>query len=211
MNKYITLTVIIGFASICSFAQQKASYDDFSRLHRNALSEMPKRAYRSVSTVETFNAKDQPAIFKSITTTISAPPDSEHVITQIEDQSGVHRTERIKIGAKYYYKKDDDAWKEKSGEDGNSANRFSISGMPDESQRKISVEHKDKADDLDAELYIITTQDDGVIYIQKYWFNSNNLLVREESESFRKNSESLLRTTTTYEYDPNIKIEAPKL
>jgi hypothetical protein len=203
--------MLIAVGSLSALAQKKTNYEDFSRLHLNALAEMSKRAYRAVSEVDTFSDKDQPAIFKSITTTISAPPDSEHVITRIEDASGVHRTENIRVGEKSFYRENDDGWKEKSDKDGNSVNRFRVLGRVDESQRKISVEHKDKADDLDAELYIITTQEDGITYIQKYWFNSDKLLVRQESESFRNNSKSLLRTTTTYEYDPNIKVEAPKL
>lgn len=213
MNRYRHI-IIIAIAAICSvnaFAQKKFTEEDFSKLFQKALAAMEDKSYRQVSTVETFDDRNRPPRFKSTTTTTYMPPDAKHMISQVEDAGGVRKSETIYIGNKIYSRENDKEWKEEpSG--GGSGNKFTVLGKADRPKIKRIVEYKGKEGDPSADLYIVTEKEKGyreAIYVKKYWFNDAQQLVREESESYYTNSNSLLRTSTTYEYDPDIKIKAP--
>jgi hypothetical protein len=47
------------------------------------------------------------------------------------------------------------------------------------------------------------------MYVSRYWFNKDGMILKAERESTSTNSKSLYRRTSIYEYDPTIKIEPP--
>lgn len=209
----ISAIAIVSLFHLDISAQKKVSQDEVSRLYTNALAAMETRSYRQRSTVETFDDRDRPAVFKSVATTIRMHPNARHTIVQTEDASGVRLKENISIGNKSYSKEGDKEWREDPGESGSSGDRFTALPQTGRPTVETVVEYKGKTDDMSADLYIVTKKEKrgsvSLVFVKKYWFDKDRLLVKEVSESYYTNAKSLLRTSTTYEYDPNITIEAP--
>ena len=223
MNR-ITYTFVITLIVLFSgnaFAQKNITEEDLRILLRNAYAEIGKRANRQESTVEQFNDRNRPETFRSFTKTIFVPPDAKHIIDRVEDKDGIREEQTISIGNKIYIKKHGEAWEVKQAEkrEEGSGNRFTISGVKESPRAGTTIEFIDdaKLGDLSVKIFILIVKykhssDRGEFVStleSKYWFNEDNLLLRSETVSYRNLSNALLRTTTTYEYDPDIKIKAP--
>ena len=135
----------------------------------------------------------------------------------VETSGGkTRRTEEIDIAQSKYCKRDDNAWEQvKSPCIGGGAG-----GVPNTLSATYSVENI-KLDNQDRKLYrqYITykntfsknKENEGLSYYEtKYWLNKEGLIVREEYEYGMVDTKKLDRATIdTYEYESNIKIEAP--
>lgn len=216
MNRFRIFAFIGLLAVICkdTSAQKNVTEDEVSKLYGKARSAMETMPYRQISIVESFDDRNRPAVFKSITTTIRMNPDAIHTKVQTEDASGVRLKETIIIGNKSFSKEGGKEWKENLREGGSGGgSTFTAIGDKEKLRTDIVAEYRGKADDLDVDLYIVTKKEERVggalVFVNKYWFTQDFLLVKEESESYYTYAKSLLRTITTYEYDPNIKVEAP--
>jgi hypothetical protein len=146
-----------------------------------------------------------------------APPDNSYTIFERKTDKGVIREEQISVGQKKYIKQMDGSWREIPFENrvvGGSA----IAAESIENEQNIEYFYKGKKNISNqmADLYEEKTTRKyknlnlETVLIKRYWFDQNGMFLKNETESKVNNKVNYLMILE-YEYDPNIKIVAPKI
>jgi hypothetical protein len=203
-------------------SNDKASTDNvleenkFKEILAKATANLEGKIYRSTKTEEYF--PDREANSESVKTNILEviPPDKTRVIEQVKSRTENTRLERLGDGQNLYEKRNDGEWGKYSG--GSSISGDITSGRTTTIYRLTG---KESVNGKPADVYqvesrriankLTQTSQYRVEYVvkTKYWIGENGLFLKIVKESEVVGSKSLTREITVYEYDLNIKIEAP--
>lgn len=214
--------------SICA-QTVKIKQEDFSAARQKAIEQLkgkPQRIiYKSVTRLERSTSS-----FENVTEII--PPDKKRFLSKNTAEPAISgpefTAEIIEIGEKRFTRKDNGAWTETS-----IVLKPENKIQSDKPQTEAITDHyflgETTFEGKAADLYQViirdrlkTKQPSGedtetlVLMKTKYWFGKNGLWIRDESEydfSDAVNNKVTHRQqmTRTYEYAPNLKIEAPKI
>ncbi len=150
------------------------------------------------------------------------PPDRRRFITEIKSKTGIRRSEFINIGTQRYIKENGGKWEVYQPKGGGGSGQGSGNGSGGE-QVKIESSSVNK---LERDVIVNNQKTDyyettvnykffyptGTVtaYSKKgFWFDAQGRYVRTLKEDFSGDTKSLSREITDYEYNPDIKIEAP--
>jgi len=223
--------IILSSLLLCSFinifAQEKmVSEQEITNLRNNAYEKLKNKTYRVIMTSEGYvNAKDSsPNQFvKGITEYIS--PDRLHSIYERKTGETTFREEAISIGQKKYVKQDNENWKELlplGNSAGNATGIGSGSGFKTaiiDNEKTVEYKYKGKETikNQKADLYVVTTMrkynspnfKSTTVITEKFWLDKDGVFLKRESETKLNYKKVINHILWEYEYDPNIKIEAP--
>ncbi|HEY0458508.1 MAG TPA: hypothetical protein VGC97_05100 [Pyrinomonadaceae bacterium] len=158
------------------------------------------KSYRRTMTTEVLDEKG--ATLKPKTTTVgeSVPPDRHRYTTTFIKDGAPQKRETIFIGKNIYVRENGGAWKLEESKQTESL-AISVSSA-------VILVEETTLNGQPVRVY----EEKGNSYsngdfVSKYWFTTEGELLKSEVESRKPNETS--RTVTIYEYDANIKIEAP--
>lgn len=174
------------------------------------------RRVTTTSTFSTIGSEVSTRKYKTIWEII--PPDREHFVSENESVEGVKRYEFIRIGDKRFVRENNGEWKEESG-NGRGSGNGAGAGIDAVIERTVErrVKKGETVNNQTADLYEIVTVTKYIYpnktitnsWKQSYWIDKNGLFVRTEDEFQNGEANTISRTVRDYEYDSNIKIEAP--
>lgn len=196
--------------------ERSISESDFKEVLSKADSLLNGKIYRMTKTEETFT--DRETNPQRVETNIleTVPPNKRREVEVIKSATENSRTERIWDGKNFYKKENDGKWQKFSG-GGGLAGSF-VSGRISNTFKFVGEESLNgkMSDVYETEMRRVAnkaTQTSAyqVEYVTKtkYWFSENGQFLKIIRNSEVVGSKSLVRETTVYEYDKNIKIEAP--
>jgi len=175
---------------------------------------------REKALTELFNDRALPANHTIVYTKAFLPPNNSQVFYSSENGAGKSVHEIITIGPNIYVREENGAWKLETPEE-----RAALPPppksipMPLGADETVTVAHRPNVqlDGNITDFYELektsTKSDKNGLYkttsVTRYWINKNGTLAKLETETSPSNSKPLYRRTVIYEYDPNIKIEAP--
>ena len=220
----------LSFLSSCASAQEKIEKKSNEKVSNENIIEESKfkellakttenlkgKTYRLIETIDYF--PDRQANVESVTIKILeiVAPDKRREVEEIKSPTKNSRLERIWDGKNLYEKQDDGEWKKYSG--GGSGGGNFTSGRTTTTYKFIG---KETLNNRAVDLYesesrrvankMTQTSQYRVEYVTKtrYWISEEGLLSKTIKESEVVGSKALSRETAIYEYDSNIKIEAP--
>ena len=218
------------FLSSCASAQEKTNTKSdekksdeniieegkFKEIIAGATENLKGKTYRLTKRKENFSDRDASSESVETNTLEIVPPDKKREIEEVKSATKNTRLERIWDGKNLYVKQNDGEWKKYSG--GNSGGGNFTSGRMTTTYKFVGKETLDNkaADVYESESHRIAnkmtqTSRYQVEYITKtkYWISEDGLLLKTIKESEIVGSKALSRETAIYEYDSNIKIEAP--
>ena len=217
------LLMLFLFALANVSAQENTFTDeDLKNLTNNAIEKLKGKSHRQKKFYEIYEEGKPKPILTQRNLREFIPPDRIYFSSERENAEGRKRFEAIYIGEKEYIRVDNGEWQElvRGGEGNGVGNGTSIG---DDVRIETTVERKLKKGEMvnkriaDRYEKIITTK---VIFPDKTytsverevnWFDANGLLVKYYQEVQDDKLKRTYRTTTDYEYDANIRIEAPVL
>ena len=220
----------LSFLSSCASAQEKIEKKSnekvsdeniieegkFKELLAKTAANLKGRTYRLTEMIEYFPDRD--ANVEGVTTKILeiVMPDKRREVEEIKSPMKNSRLERIWDGKNLYVKQNDGEWKKYSG--GSSGSGDFTSGRTTITYKFVG---KETVNGRTADLYeseslrvankMTQTSQYRVEYVTKtkYWISEDGLLLKTIKASEVVGSKALSRETAIYEYDSNIKIEAP--
>lgn len=217
ITKYIVLTAICLVFSATSFAQfqgKEITKEEYYGPWRAAQQKGRTLSRRKVSKTEIL--KDGKVSATDEWTYESVLPDRIRYIHTETEGDRVRRTEEINIGKTKYCRRENGPWENVSA----SCIGGGVGGISNTLSFRYSKETiKPNKEDVQLFRQYITYKDtysktkdtEGLSYYEtKYWLSKDGLLITEEFRYGLIDSNTVKRITVdTYEYDPNIKIEAP--
>ena len=220
----------LSFLSSCASAQEKIEKKSNEKVSNENIIEESKfkellakttenlkgKTYRLTETIEYF--PDREANAEGVTTKILeiVVPDKRREVEEIKSPTKNSRLERIWDGKNLYEKQNDGEWKKYSG--GSSINSDYTSGRTTTTYKFLGKEtlNNRTAGVYESESHRVAnkmtqTSQYRVDYITKtkYCISEHGLLLKTIKESEVVGSKALSRESAIYEYDSNIKIEAP--
>ena len=190
--------------------------NEFKEILANATGKLKDKIYRLTKTEENF--ADRNGKSESVKTKILeiVPPDKRREVEEVKSAAENYRVERIWDGRNLYEKKDDGAWKKYLG--GGDGGGDLTSGRVTTIYKFIG---KESLNEKTANVYETETRRIANKFTQtsryrveyitktKYWISEDGYFLKTIKESEVAGSNSLRREVEVYEYDTNIKIEAP--
>jgi len=158
------------------------------------------KSYRATITTEVFDEKGATLKPKYTRVSESVPPDRYRSTTTFVKDGAPQKQEAIFIGEKIYVRENGGAWKL---EESKQTERVAISFTS-----AVKLVEETTLNGQPVRVY----EEKGDSYsngdfVSKYWFTIEGELLKSDQEIKKSNETS--RTVTIYEYDANIKIEAP--
>jgi hypothetical protein len=198
-------------------AQEKIlSENEFKEISARAEQNLKGKTYRLTRTEEVFSDRSANAESVNIKINEYVQPDKWREVVEISSTSKKSRIERIWDGKNLYERENDGEWKKFSGGGGiggsiKSGRITTIykfiekSVLNNQPVNIYEVEQNRKATKL------TQTGIYEVHYVErtKYWISEDGYFLKKVSENEIVGSKSLIRETWIYDYNPNIKIEAP--
>jgi hypothetical protein len=181
---------------------------EFFRLWNNLGGLRANKSYRIKETTEVYDEKGATLKAKYIFIREDMPPESRYIIATSELSGVTKKREFIGIGDKSYSRKEGGKW-EKYLPNGESI-RYAIGDGP---VKNVKILEETTFNNQPVKVYYVESSDS--IYDKepklktKYWFTSEGELLKTEEEINNFKANEIARRITLYEYDPNIKIEAP--
>ncbi len=224
-NLIFSLLVIFCGANLNLYAQKKEiSQKEFSDVYNAERSKTSAVNYRMISIYEAKRGSELNFVQTQKSISEFVRPNRQHYIWENRpinsDRTDI--LELIKIGDDEYEKRDNGEWKKRAKKLGQPINpsknnviqtsvkNFYLGKMDfsnqtaDIYQREIESKHQRK-NSATNELEEYKSN-----RIEKYWISKDGLRLKIETEETVLDSQPrILRGTVIYEYDPNIKIEAP--
>jgi len=217
---------IVSFLSSYASAQEKSiekssnqnviKESEFKEILSKATENLKDKTYRLTKTEENFADRNAASESVKINILEIIPPDKRREVEEVKSATKKTRLERIWDGKNLYEKKDNGEWKKYSG--GGGMSQSITSGKVTTTYRFIG---KESLNEKNANVYetetrrvaykLTQTSQYRVVYITKtkYWISEDGHFLKTLKESEVVGSNSLQRETEVYEYDANIKIEAP--
>lgn len=226
MNKLKAAAFVFAFllsASLNVAAQESTFEDeDFYKVKGQASEMLDGKILRITTVEESFeNGNKTPVKFEKYINEI-IPPDRSHFVVEKKTAKGIERTEYIDIGKERFIKENGGEWK-KFEPTGSGVGSGSGSGSGVEPKIETSVKNILKKGETvnkqTVDLYQIVTNRKYIyptktytdVQTESYWFDRSGRFVKTLEEYNDGETKTVSRKTETYEYDPNIKIEAPVL
>lgn len=203
---------------VISFGQAKTiSEDEFKAIYNKWSLLSKDKTYRIKITSES-KLNGNPSNYNQESFSEYAPPDKKRFVSILKTPRLSTKIETIHIGEKQYTRKDEGEWREVTAKE----------NAPSINDRKISVESNEYKylsgeiiNGQKTEVYERitkqkinnekTSRESHSTIKTKYWFDKNGLLLKmmNETELISGIMTSVSTRIYDYEYDPNIKIEAP--
>jgi len=228
MKRFFCLTIVL-LSAIGIFGQEEGKTiekSEFDAALRNRFLKFAGQSYRQTTSavqipIETYKNKIS---WKSVIEFTASP--ASRLLYEFDSPSIKTRTETIRIDGKTYVRKDGGEWTLKSPESGksNAAERKFIIAGEETEYKSLGAQVLDK---LNTAVYAkiekkrLNYEKDKIEIFSsvaiKYWLDEDGGIIKEETvtenriKSERNPSGSVFRSlqTTIWEFDPNIKIEAP--
>ena len=198
----------------------KISEADLKAIIPSATSASSLLSRREKAVTEMFDDKALPPIKTIIFTKTFLPPNKTQSFYSSENSSGKFVDERITIGPNEYVRSNDGPWKIETPEERAGfpppPKAISVPAPTDEIvtvyRRTLAELDTHRISFYEMEKTGTKTDKNGtykVTAISRYWINKDGTLAELQTEIFASNSKGRYVRTVIYEYDPNIKIEAP--
>jgi len=207
----IFVTLLVGLTTVVLAQRKSVTAKDFEKVDAKAKDLLLTTSYRVSMTTKWYDNKGEKPV--SITKFIkeSVPPDRTHTWIERIDEGKITKSERIVIGPRNFERKGTGPWTELSSSGGSgmglspdamSIDYYCTDGVPFEDTKAdmFEVERKTK--------FTINGKSAFSLYKATYWFHLDGRLLKMVSELDDKSWQSN-HSSEIYEYDPNIKIEAP--
>jgi hypothetical protein len=163
------------------------------------------RSSRTKTTTEVFDEKGTTLKYKYESVSESVPPDSRRFTSTAVIDGKSKKTEIIQIGEKTFIKIDDGKWKLDEPEE-----RYGIAVGVLLSVRLLEETTLNGQPVKIYEEKGSSSSDAGNRgWTRKYWFTAEGELLKTESEETHGKTNEIARSVTVFEYDADIKIEAP--
>ena len=199
-------------------AQEKIiSENEFKEIQAKAKEKLQNKIYRLTKTEEQFSDRNLEPEKVEINILEIVPPDKRREVNEIKSPNENSKREEIWDGKNQYVRENNGDWKKYSGGGNGSGGSFK-SGKITTTYKFIgkSTLNSQLVNVYEVEMnrkavkYNMTSRFE-VNYIEKtkYWFSENGFLLKSVREEESADSKWLTRESWIYEYDPNIKIEAP--
>jgi hypothetical protein len=200
------LIVVFSTASILFAQQTSDDAKDFDAIYRKSFELKREKSFRLKTTSETFDTNGTTLKSKYVSTYEVVPPDRSYFSATYEGDSTKKKSESITISGKRFVRIDGGKW-----EIDNSKGQY---GTAAEGRSSIKLIEKTTFNNQTANVYEVkggryNSSDGDSKFTAKYWFSEEGLLLKEESEETFNNR--IVRRISIYEYDANIKIEAPNV
>ncbi|HVE55629.1 MAG TPA: hypothetical protein VNB22_02300 [Pyrinomonadaceae bacterium] len=215
----VLLVCIFFDFTIISAQKKETTEQKLTELRKNATEKLKSQSYRKKMTFESYKSlRDSKPYLVVNEITEFVPPDSSRVFSETKSPEGVSRLETITIAQRKYTRINNEDWKQVPLIQSGSGPGF---GKPEVVRRERTVKYNDKGKKIingqNADLYefkiIYRYQfrelDYQNVITNRFWFSANGLFLRTESAEQDNNKRFTSRSISEYEYDPNIKIEAP--
>jgi hypothetical protein len=204
---------IFSFLLICLcavsgvFAQQKVDLSrELDDLQQKAQEMRRNKSYRIKTTIEEYDETGKKLKSKSVSVSETAPPDRSYDSSTTESAGVTKKVERIEIGDKSYIKKDGGKWRKSVPEQSSSVIGVGLS-------TGVKIVEETMINGQSVKVYMEETRaslgGEDFSSTDKYWFTSEGELLKTESERKNGKTGEISRVVTVYEFDPNIRIEAP--
>jgi hypothetical protein len=219
----IIFLLAVIFCSFHSVSAQEGTFkeEDLTALKKAAGEKLAGKIYRHTTIVSTYFDGDETPnyIMKSILEII--PPDRSRYISMKETSKGVAwRSESIRVGKRRFRREDNGEWKEEKesgggigGGEGSGYIGYKLEKTIERKLKKGEVAGNKKVDlyeTFSTYKYIYPLKTITKVWKEIYSFDADGMFVKREEE-YNDGSNSVRKTVEEYEYDPNIKIEAPAL
>ena len=213
------LILIFSLFSSVSAQEKKISEQEFVALRKNASEKIKDKSYRVKMTSESSTIVTDPAPSWFTTSIIELTSDGYHNVYETKSADKVTRNEEIKVGNRKYTRLNNDAWKEVTtvtSQNGSGSGIVTVTLAKSEKNVEWKYKGKKSLNGQNTDLYEVKTttkfklkdKDITSIFTERFWLSQDGLILKTESESER-NKKVFSHTVYEYEYDPNIKIEAP--
>jgi hypothetical protein len=198
------IIIVSAMSAVCG--QQTAdSSGEFTAIYRKAQNLRQEKAHRVRTTIEKYADKNAAPTEKITSTYEIIPPARSRYSSVVESNSKTKKYELIRIGEKQYIKNDRGNWEIDKTEP-----KYALGS---ESQKSVKFIEKTSFNNQTVNVYEVES-DEFFEQVNrqskiKYWFSEEGLLLKMETESVEKETNAVSKQISIYEYDPNIKIEAP--
>ena len=189
---------------------------EFNKILSKAEENLKGKTYRRTKTEEVFADRDATSESVKIEILEVIPPNKRREVEEIKSSTENRRIERIWDGKYLYQKENDGEWKKYSGGGGISFNiatgkiTTTYKFIGNEMLNGKSVKVYEMESHRIANKFTRTSQYQVEYVVKtKYWISGEGYFLKTLKESEIVGSKSLVRETEIYEYDSNIKIEAP--
>lgn len=199
---------LLGFSPLVFSQTKQISANEFLTINSNGHSLLSERSWRVITKTDTMNGG---SIIKSITKTHEQLlPDKTRFLVVEKEGDKETRNEFVSIGSMEYRRENDGPWTSKDAR-GTGIGSGSGSGIISCAQYTEDADFISGISARKLRQYLIEKTPEGLSFDDyRAWFDQNGLFVR--SERTKGLLEPRLEKTysiATYEYNPNIKIDAP--
>jgi hypothetical protein len=219
MKKYLSIFILIFitfFVAPNALAQEKnVKEQEIINLKIKADDFIEKFNYREKSVNKNFRLEDGLKPYRQVTSVFEKTSKGHYEKREIETSDGNYQKEEIKIGDRKFIRQNNENWKEIKTEDENS-----LGGMTriDNSQKSVEYKYlgKKEFNKQIADVYEIKTVRENknsqkaliMIFTETFWLDSEGRFKKVEIRS-EMNGHIIYSAVKEYEYDSNIRIEAP--
>jgi hypothetical protein len=205
---YTCAVLVIWLGALTTvFSQNKTdAFKEFRELENKSQALIESKSIRTKTTTEIYAADGKTLKQKIVTILEEMPPDRERYTSTSEAGGVTEKYETIDIGDKTYVRLNNGKWKTLEPEDleritgvGNSFGTRVVEEITINGQSVRVFETRSTSYFGDEERRAVT----------RYWFTAEGELFKTEAEEKDLKTNEISRIVTVYEYDPNIRIEAP--
>ena len=189
---------------------------EFNEVLSKATENLKGKTYRLTKTEEDFNNRNASSESVTINILEIVPPNKRREVEEVKSPSKNTRIERIWDGKNLYEKENDGEWKKYSGGGGLSydiatgkiTTTYKYVGKESLNGKTVNV-YEMESHRIANKLTRTSQYQVEYVVKTKYWISEDGYFLKTLKESDAVGAEWLRRETEIYEYDPNIKIEAP--
>lgn len=190
-------------------ASSAGSFRKFDEMKDKARTLRTGKSYRVKTTTEVFaDEKSTTPKGKSVATVEHLGIDRKYFSIVNEALGKTSKVEFIVIGEKEYIREDGKQWKKYTPK---TEGRVSMSGIGNSNGGKLL--EKTTLNGKNVTVYEEETNSYSDDYeensVTRYWFDDGGELLKTEARNTDLKTKEVTKIITIYEYDPNIKIEAP--
>lgn len=220
----IAFVVALSLCALLKVSAQEATFDEntLNALKKDSAAWLEGKKIRIVSVDERLENEGKTSVVRSKSTSEFLPPDRYHYIFETTTAAGTERTEYIDIGKESFVRRGDGDWEifvpsGKGGMGNGTGDGFERPQIETKVVRTLSknVNVNDQTANLYQTVttvkYTFTTRTHTNVFIESYWFDNSGRMLKSFEETQYGDTKKSTRSTTEYDYDPNLKIEAPRI
>lgn len=218
----IAFVIALSFFALLDVSAQEATFNDETlyALIRNSKPLMEGKRMRFVTIKEEFEDEGKTFVSSTKSTNEILPPDRSRLVYETKTPRGAERVEHISIGERRFVRRNGGEWEILTPSGGGMGSGIG-NGSGDIPQTETTtvrtltknvIVNDQKTDwykSVVSVKFIFPTRTYTNIYTESYWFDADGRMIRSASESKYGDTKTVSRQTESYEYNPNLKIEAP--